>query len=124
MFVDRIMCSKKSLTSGMEVFTATLFSHSNSAHIFRNCKQHAHRSGPIRVTLTTNCAAPVQTKKHSGRVTAQPATYPSVLPRAGPACVPVLAAAAASPERAHALVRARACAYAETCTSEQEAGAM
>ncbi len=37
MFVDAMMWSRKARGSVMAVFTATLFSHSNSAHMERNC---------------------------------------------------------------------------------------
>ena len=37
MFVVRMTWSRKDVTSVYPVLTATLFSHSNSAHMFRNC---------------------------------------------------------------------------------------
>lgn len=46
MLVVAMMCSRKPSTVVMEVLMATLFSHSNSAHMLRNCAGRGARAGP------------------------------------------------------------------------------
>ena len=46
MFVVLTMCSRNELTSVTSVLTATLFSHSNSAHIARNVRS-VHDAGAM-----------------------------------------------------------------------------
>lgn len=41
MLVVAMMCSRNASTSVMLVLMATLFSHSNSAHMLRNCETQA-----------------------------------------------------------------------------------